>query len=102
MIKNGHADVKNSNLLGLFSWYHSTPDCISYFYPDIEIDFKAGIIVIISPGNNVQKIEDHMGKGMGSSALTKFIEKLAAPAFDRLTSRNMKNYFSQNTNPENK
>jgi hypothetical protein len=53
MIKNGHADVKNSNLLGLFSWYHSTPDCISHFYPDTEIDFKAGIIVITSPGNDV-------------------------------------------------
>lgn len=50
--------------------------------------------MITTPGNNPQHIEDPTGKGLGTMALGRFIERMSAPAFDRLTYKNQATFFN--------
>jgi len=73
-----------------FKYYHAKPECITEFKIEtkdgdgLDMKYNEGRIVVISPNNKPEIIQDKKGLGLDPNQLSRFLVRFTEPAFRKI------------------
>lgn len=80
-----------------FNYYHSDPKCITHYFKDKVVDPSRGAMVLITPGNKVELLEDDdKALGLSPPMMAGFMHRYTMPNFRELEF----NKFNDIMNPD--
>lgn len=80
-----------------FNYYHADAKCITHYFKDKVVDPSRGAMVLITPGNKVEVLEDDdKALGLSPPMMAGFMHRYTEPNFRKLEW----NRFKDAVNPD--